>query len=145
MNRCTNVCRVFPASKTSGYYQAFYENDRCIAVRLYNYLGEFVRELEEGEIYKFLRRQANGGEDSNTVEVCVYCDSTDLYTEEECDRDNLTYLGFPEKIVKEWFDKQGFFCYTNFDKWLYEEYTADDTDGLYWYAIDCGFKAERED
>lgn len=79
------------------------------------------------------------------IYVCVYCDSTGLYTEEECDFDNMTYLQFPESIVKEWFDFKGYGKFTEFHRWLSDEYTCDDTDGLYQFALDRGFHVKRED
>lgn len=82
----------------------------------------------------------------NLIPVTVYCDSTDLYTEEEIMRENLCELLFPKEIVKEWVwltappgeierlsgNENG---YDWFDQWYYEESTADDTDGLYDFAI----------
>lgn len=72
-----------------------------------------------------------------TIPVCVFRDTTPFYTEEECDRDNLCSLQFPEHIVREWYGKS-----TGFEKWL-EKYTADETVGLYDFAKQYGFKAER--
>lgn len=72
-----------------------------------------------------------------TIPVCVFCDTTPLYTEEECDRDNLCSLQFPKHIVREWYGES-----TGFEKWL-EKYTADETVGLYDFAKQYGFKAER--
>ena len=72
-----------------------------------------------------------------TIPVCVFCDTTPLYTEEECDRDNLCSLQFPEHIEREWYGES-----TGFEDWL-EEYTADETVGLYDFAKQYGFKAER--
>ena len=90
------------------------------------------------------------------IEVCIYCDSTDLYTEEEIETENLCYLEFPEKIVREWYkqSEQLFVSDTarelripeseaTFEKWLADVYTADDTDGLYDFARAKGFQARR--
>ena len=92
----------------------------------------------------------------NLIPVTVYCDSTDLYTEDEIMRENLCELDFPEEIVREWVwltaapgeierlsnNENG---YDWFDQWYYEESTADDTDGLYDFAISrYGYLAPRE-
>lgn len=72
-----------------------------------------------------------------TIPVCVYRDTTPLYTDEECDHDNLCSLQFPDHIVREWYGKG-----TGFEEWL-EKYTADETAGLYNFAKGYGFMAER--
>ena len=72
-----------------------------------------------------------------TIPVCVFRDTTPLYTEEECNRDNLCSLQFPEYIVREWYGER-----TGFKDWL-EGYTADETVGLYDFATQYGFRAER--
>ena len=86
----------------------------------------------------------------------VYCDSTGLYTDEECFDDNLCDLYFPEWIVREWYKtNECDLVYitmrelhipeseVTFEKWFYEASTAMDTDGLYDFALERGFKAER--
>ena len=72
-----------------------------------------------------------------TIPVCVFRDTTPLYTEEECNRDNLCSLQFPEYIVREWYGER-----TGFKDWL-EGYIADETVGLYDFATQYGFRAER--
>ena len=80
------------------------------------------------------------------LSMTVYCDSTDLYTEEEIKSENLTQLDFPEEIVKEWYEKHkneyDANSVGNFNDFL-NSYTADDTDGLYEYAKSHGFQAKR--
>ena len=73
-----------------------------------------------------------------TLEVLIYRDSTGLYTEEECDRENLMYIGLPEGIVRQWFSESRISEeYDSFEEWLHS-YTADSTDGLYYYAMSHG-------
>lgn len=94
-------------------------------------------------------------DEDEMLSVCVYCDSTGLYTDEECFDDNLCDLYFPEEIVREWYaeNEEDFVKETmdelgcseeqaTFSAW-FEVYTADDTDGLYRFALQRGFKAER--
>ena len=73
------------------------------------------------------------------IEVTLYCDTTGLFIEDECDSENLTEMLFPEWLVRKWYeetaDKE---AYRSFGDWL-ENYTADDTDGLYDYALALGF------
>lgn len=88
-------------------------------------------------------------EKEKLIPVCVYADTTGLYTDEECDFDNLCYIDFPENIVLDWFiqgqingriDRE-----LGFVKWYNDEYTADDTDGLYQFAEAFGFHGKRLD
>ena len=86
------------------------------------------------------------------IEVLVYCDSTDLFNEQECEKNNLCYMMFPENIVKEWYkinendnkeqtsielNKKYNSC--TFKDWIKNVYTADDTDGLYWFTVNKGY------
>lgn len=83
------------------------------------------------------------------IPVCVYCSSTGLFSEEECNTENLTDMMFPEWIVREWYkeNEKDFIaeCKTDslkepcFETWFNEVYTADDTDGLYDFAVEKGF------
>ena len=73
------------------------------------------------------------------IEVTLYCDTTGLFTEDECDSENLTEMLFPEWLVRKWYeetaDKE---AYGSYKDWL-ENCTAEDTDGLYDYALSLGF------
>lgn len=93
---------------------------------------------------------------TDMIPVCVYKDSTDLFTEEEILRDNLTDLLFPKSIVVEWYErhKEDLDATTahelgiplsecNFDRWYNEVSTAIDTDGLYVFALYRRFRAMR--
>ena len=75
------------------------------------------------------------------VEMCVYCDSTGLYTEEEINSDNLTWLEFPRYIVESYIKETSSMTYEEY----LNEYSANDTDDLYDYAVaNFGFKAQRQ-
>lgn len=88
-------------------------------------------------------------EKEKLIPVCVYADTTGLYTDEECDFDNLCYIDFPEDIVLDWFIQGK--INDNIDRdldfwtWYNDEYTADDTDGLYLFAEAFGFHGKRLD
>lgn len=82
------------------------------------------------------------------IPVCIYCDSTGLFSEEEYCSENLTDMMFPAWIVNEWYKKnekdfvaeceaEGYEA--NIYNWYTEVYTADDTDGLYDFAVQKGF------
>jgi len=90
------------------------------------------------------------------ISVICFCDSTDLFTEEEIMQENLCDLDFPELIVRAWYvlNKKVLDSKTahwlgvpeeqcTFDLWLKEASTAMDTDGLYDFAIAHGFRATR--
>ena len=42
-------------------------------------------------------------ENEKLIPVCVYCSSTGLFSEEECNAENLTDMLFPGWIVNEWY------------------------------------------
>lgn len=88
-------------------------------------------------------------EKENLIPVTVYCDSTGLYTEEECNENNLCDIYFPEDIVYEWFIQNQINRDIDYDldfwTWYNDEYTADDTDGLYLFAECEGFYGKRLD
>lgn len=82
------------------------------------------------------------------IPVTIYCDSTGLFSETECNTDNLIDMLFPGWIVNEWYKKNerifAFKCEAegyeaNAYNWYTEVYTADDTDGLYDFAIEKGY------
>lgn len=73
------------------------------------------------------------------IEVSVYCDSTGLFSEAECNVDNICDMMFDESIVERWFEEKiSPDVEYGFELWFTEEYTCDDTDGLYQYAINYG-------
>ena len=81
--------------------------------------------------------------------VMLYCDSTGLFSKRECDNNNLTEMLFPEWILQEWYEKnEKIFiaeCEENsvnapcFKTWITDVYTADDTEGLYDFAVEKGY------
>lgn len=82
------------------------------------------------------------------IPVCIYCDSTGLFSEEECWSENLTDMMFPEWIVREWYKENEKECIEDckaehetpcFENWIKNSYTADSTDGLYDFAVQKGF------
>lgn len=69
--------------------------------------------------------------------VDVYADDTGLFSEEECDYNNITTLIVPRWIVEEWYKQ-----YEEeivFDKWFGEIYTCDDFIGFYDFCIVKGY------
>ena len=81
--------------------------------------------------------------------MCVYADTTGLYTEEECLECDLAYLMFPKSIVVDWFldgtngnDVKLHDDFCDFREFM-EKYTADDTLGLCWFAHLMGFDPVR--
>lgn len=83
------------------------------------------------------------------IPVCVYCDTSGLFSPAECDEDNTIELDFPLWIVKEYYNlykddfKAGMECELrtrgSFKKWYDSYYTADDTIELFDYAYIKGF------
>lgn len=75
------------------------------------------------------------------IEVTIYCDTTGLFSEAECNRDNMCEMMFDEEVVREFFYrfvKPDYDWDIVFKQWLTEEYTCDDTDGLYDFAVSKG-------
>lgn len=82
------------------------------------------------------------------IPVTIYCDSTELFSETECNTDNLTDMLFPGWIVNEWYKEnekvfapeckaEGY--EPNAYNWYTEIFTADDTIGLYDFAVSKGY------
>lgn len=82
------------------------------------------------------------------IPVTIYCDSTGLFSEAECNTDNLTDMLFPGSIINEWYKEnekvlapeckaEGY--EPNAYNWYTEIYTADDTIGLYDFAVAKGY------
>ena len=89
--------------------------------------------------------------DKDMITVLIYKDSTGWYDDkyfEDASHDNLIELDFPVQIVKKWFDKSGPFHYYEYDAydfwdWYKNCYDADDTDGLFDFAVENGFTPEK--
>ena len=89
------------------------------------------------------------------ITMTIYCDTTGLFTEEECNQENLCEMDFPEKLVRGWYEsrKEEFDADIDvewsigkkehtFENWL-DSYTADGTDGLYDFCAARGFVGKR--
>lgn len=75
------------------------------------------------------------------IYVDIYRDNTGLFSESECNVDNSCCMAFEEDVVREFFDtfvKPDYDWDISFEQWLAHEYTCDDTDGLYYYAVSKG-------
>lgn len=77
--------------------------------------------------------------------VCVYADTTGLYTPDEIDECNLAYLLFPEAIMDEWFHTR---CAENYPfGWTTTDWVkhnaAEDSIGLCNFARKRGFEPRR--
>ena len=91
------------------------------------------------------------------IEVLVFCDTTGLYTKEECDADNLCDILFPKEIVTAFYEENkatfdgkqmqelGITAEEcSFENWLNRVSTAGDTEYLCDFAIERGFTPRRE-
>ena len=94
------------------------------------------------------RRDEMGNKRNETLFVDVYASDTGLFTEDECNYDNIVLLEVPRWIVEEWYKvyEKEFKEETihelgitedkaTFDKWFYEVYICDDFDGFYDFCI----------
>ena len=76
---------------------------------------------------------------ANKIEVTVYRDSTGLFSENEFGVDNMCEMMFDEAVVEEWFEENvSPYVDYGFEVWYLDEYTCDDTDGLYDFAVSRG-------
>ena len=88
------------------------------------------------------------------IPITIYCDSTGLFSEKECDTNNLTDMLFPVWIVEAWYKENEQNCIEecleigecleekvepNFYNWYTSAYTATSTDGLYDFAVAKGY------
>ena len=83
------------------------------------------------------------------IDVGLYADSTNLFSESECDSDNSCSMLFPEWIVRRWYEEnEGAkevadeldipLEEATMELWLKNVYTFDSTDGLYEFAVENG-------
>ena len=77
------------------------------------------------------------------MDITIYCDTTPWFTDEEMSKDNLCDMSFPRQMVQEYYIANGG-SLLGFTHWITDEYTADDTDGLFSFCKDRGFIAVRE-
>ena len=125
--------------------------DREQEVQLYRRVVKHVAACvnETQELRQKLVRDRNGN-----VFVTLFADSTGLYEEDEIADDNLTEMAFPIEILRWWYLENVCDTYVKsfeqetemeFLRWLVDESYADQTIGLFDYAMGMGFIAERED
>lgn len=69
--------------------------------------------------------------------VTIYCDTTNLFSENEIMKDNLCEMEFDDSTVREFYNAEGD-PNLSFEDWIKNEYTADDTWDLYQFALDKG-------
>ena len=82
------------------------------------------------------------------MKIYVYADTTNQYTDGECNYCNCVLIDIPENIIREWYnEKECFKDFLNsdysylepsFENWYNAVYTCDSTDGLYEFAIEKG-------
>ena len=123
------------------------KNIRALREDLYHFEDSLI-DVGWQNIYasiNWLGRNHMLDENEDFIRVTVYCDSTPLFSPEEIEWDNLCDLIFPKKLVRDFYrDKwEGGNIDVDFDEWL-DNYTADDTDGLYAYCVRNGFTAQRD-
>ena len=80
--------------------------------------------------------------------VDIYCDSTGLFSEYECNVNNICSMSFDEDIVRKWYydqelnkwegDEDITYPYSSFDQWIRESYICDEVDYLYDFAVENG-------
>jgi len=94
--------------------------------------------------------------------VGIWKDTTGQYSDEECDEDNMVTIPVPQDLLWQWymenaeFDREqcadqepegGWAEITIEDmlRWLWEEYTLDETDGLYYWLAQHNYYWKRLD
>ena len=85
------------------------------------------------------------------INVCIYADTTGLFTEEECEDANLMDVYFPEYILRKWYETHSELAEetaddlhkplseTTYDDWSDHTVWAGDTDGLWQFSIENGY------
>ena len=71
------------------------------------------------------------------VDVTVYASITGLFSEEECDKDNLTQIRVDKAALCDWVD-QHITYFKSYGEFL-DTYTADDTESLVYWLLDNGY------
>lgn len=83
------------------------------------------------------------------MQIGMYADQTNMFTEEELERDNWVEVDIPEEILKKWYEINNLAEETSyelkkpieectFEDWYNEICCGDDTDGLWDFAIRNG-------
>lgn len=74
--------------------------------------------------------------------ITVYSDEPGVFTEDFCDRVGMIEIKVPKEIVYDFFKRD--YADMEFDYWL-DNYTCDDTMGLWRYAVEHGIAPQIED
>ena len=81
--------------------------------------------------------------------VSVYKDTTNQYTDEECDEDNSVEIPVPEDLLWQWWtegtDEEEDLTPEDLRRWVYSESTCDDTTNLYYWLTQHGYFWKRLD
>ncbi len=120
-----------------------FENDKLDCTRFVHYEIDFTDENWKRKLVDAMEKAANELFEK-TIIMTIYADDTDLFTEAFCNRHNLINIEVNKYVVFNFFRHnilKEFRTETNsnvpdegvFEEWL-DEYTADDTEGLWWYA-----------
>lgn len=124
-----------------------FENDELDCTRFVHYEIDFTDEDWKRKLADAMAKAANELFEkvkSETIIMTIYADDTDLFTEDFCNRHNLINIEVNKHVVFNFFRHnilKDFRTETDsdvsdegvFEEWL-DEYTADDTEGLWWYA-----------
>lgn len=86
----------------------------------------------------------NPWDEFDLVDVLIYKDTTPWYTDEQMNADNLVELLFPRKLVQDFYISKGN-SINSFVEWFKDDYTADDTDGLFAFCKERGYTAVPDD
>lgn len=97
---------------------------------------------DEDTIIEWFGKEIKG---ENRLWTCIHRDTIPEWPRDEegwpIGDDNLCEVKFPERILRQWFN-QGIAIDNpelTFEKWFWEESTADDTDGLFTFAMGQGY------
>ena len=118
---------------------------------------------EDGLEYFMTEPEDQTWEDSERMlPVGIWKDTTNQYTDEECDKDNELVIPVPQDLLFKWYMENAEFdreqCpeympeggwpdipISDMLRWLWEEYTLDETDGLYYWLTQHGYYWKRLD
>lgn len=124
-----------------------FENDELDYARFVYYEIDFTDENWKRKLVDAMEKAANELFEK-TIIMTIYADDTDLFTEAFCNRHNLINIEVNKHVVFKFFRHnilKDFRTETDsnvsdegvFEEWL-DEYTADDTQGLWEYAKEHG-------
>ena len=90
--------------------------------------------------------------DSRMMSVVLYADTTGLFSETECDDENMVDMSFPYWILKLWFENDPNLALATAEEmqkpldrvtaedWVNNVSWAGDTEGLYDFSVACGYE-----